>query len=93
MREDRDRAGKDTRPIAVRSQTVLEGAEKEIYEYCDRVRNFCSIFHYLKMCHPQDSIDEENLRNFLKYLIDSRLMLEDGDHYLSLAIPSSSAFL
>jgi ribosomal peptide maturation radical SAM protein 1 len=77
----------DTRPISIQPKTILEGAEKTVYKYCDKVRNLSSILHYLQRCYPEYFINEENLKNFLEYLVNLKIMLEDNGHYLSLAIP------
>jgi len=69
------RKGKD--PMTHR----LQGASREIYLFCDRNRSFRSIARRF------DRQGEDRLRAFLRMMQDKRLLYEENDRYLSLAVP------
>ena len=59
----------------------LQGTSREIYLFCDRNRSFRSIVQRF------DRQGEDRLRTFLRMLQGKRLLFEEDDRYLSLAVP------
>jgi ribosomal peptide maturation radical SAM protein 1 len=78
----------DTRSDACAPEFKLTGPEKAVYEYCDELRSFPVIGQFLAQECPGVAFDENSLGVFLESLIENRLMVSDGTHYLSLAIRS-----
>ena len=60
----------------------LQGTSREIYLFCDRNRSFRSIARRF------DRQGEDRLRAFLRMMQDKRLLFEERDRYLSLAVPA-----
>nr|UXE45383.1 hypothetical protein Hi04_10k_c4711_00029 [uncultured bacterium] len=74
----------DRRPGAARARTVLDGAERAIYEFCDEAHRLEAIArHLIERGYP---IEEATLRRLLEQWVEERLMLRDGDWFLSLAV-------
>ncbi len=69
------------RPHAPTLTHRLEGTSRSIYLYCDTVRSLQEIFSRFK------GVSKEQGLSFLKMMVQKRLMAEEGDSYLSLAIP------
>jgi hypothetical protein len=59
----------------------LEGRSREIYRFCKRPRGL------LRILARFPGLSEEALRPFLRMMVEKRLMAEEGDRYLSLAVP------
>ena len=60
--------------------------EKAIYEYCDAAHLLQAIHgHLLELGY---AVDKEALRRRLKGWVEDRLMLGEGDRFLSLAVPA-----
>lgn len=78
----------DTRPNAVRQRTVLKGWRKELYDFCEVARSMRSIERWLKENAPEVLLCE--VQEWLQRLVKLRLMVAEGDQYLSLAIPAAS---
>jgi ribosomal peptide maturation radical SAM protein 1 len=79
----------DFRAGARQTVTILSGAERALYIYCDQHRSRQKIDQFLAAL-PVAHVDVDEL---LYRLVESRLMLHLDDRYLSLAIPASSAKL
>lgn len=74
----------DRRPGAVEPQTILVGVERAVYEYCDEVHHVEAIErHLIELGHP---LGEAAVRQLLERWSARRLMLQDGDWFLSLAV-------
>lgn len=79
----------DNRPLApdapaATRRIVLRGVQADIYAFCDKHRSFKSI---LESCNKSGkSIDESRLRDLLQVLVANKLMFEENDHYLALAV-------
>jgi hypothetical protein len=79
----------DNRPLgaensAATRRIVLRGTHADIYAFCDKHRSFKSI---LESCNANGhSMDESTLRGFLQGLVSNKLMFEENEHYLSLAV-------
>lgn len=76
----------DTRSDAILPGFSLSGAEAVAYEYCDEMRTAASVTHYLGRLFPDAGYTQEAITLFLDSLIDNKLMVGDGEHYLSLAL-------
>lgn len=60
----------------------LKGLQREIYEFCDDIRDRVSLDSFVceRAGHDVD------LEPFLEQMVDYQLMLKEGNHYLSLAV-------
>ena len=76
----------DTRQNACNMKYELSGAEKSIYDYCDEIRTLISIRQHLQKEYNESHILDQEIKNHLQFLVTNRLMVTDGDHYLSLAL-------
>lgn len=68
-------------PIA----TVLEGTEKVLYEACDSIRSISEIFAEATVSDP--SLSTERIIELLDDLVARKIMIREGNKYLSLAVP------
>jgi ribosomal peptide maturation radical SAM protein 1 len=74
----------DRRPGAAQARRELVGLEKAAYEYCDEAHSLHAIYrHLLRLGH---AVDREALRLRLGGWVADRLMVCDGDWFLSLAV-------
>ncbi len=73
----------DTRPCAVQDIWVLDGLEADLYLYCDSMKSFPSVALYARSTPYCASF--EQTERILDGLIRRKLMIRDGDTYLSLA--------
>jgi ribosomal peptide maturation radical SAM protein 1 len=62
----------------------LEGASREVYLDCDRARSLA------RLAARFPALGEDRLRGFLRMMVEKRLMYEEGDRFLSLAVPLRS---
>ncbi len=74
----------DTRPVATAPEVTLSGVEADIYEFCDGIRSRDQIAQWLR--EQGRPLDDERLRATLDDLVQRRLMINEGQSYLSLAI-------
>lgn len=81
----------DNRKCAIRRHVVLNGIDREVYNYCDRVRSCANVTRRLAKMFPHAKLTQQRIKTFLKALVSYRLMVNTGDRYLSLAIRSSPA--
>ena len=81
----------DTRSDAVRSQVMLSGLDREVYEFCDRVRSFESVVKHLRRTFSDREIKESQVYKFLQSLLLNKLMVKNKESYLSLAIRAHPA--
>jgi len=76
----------DRRPGAEQARIELTGMEKAVYEYCDKAHTLQAIHgHLLELGY---AVDKEALRRRLEGWVEDRLMLREGDRFLSLAVPA-----
>lgn len=78
----------DTRSDASRQYVILRGIDREVYEYCDKLRSLQSIHKHVKDILPKRPFTLGQIRDFLQSLVDNKLMVTDGSRYLSLALRS-----
>ncbi len=76
----------DSRTVALKPNYTLYGVDREVYLYCDTVRSLPSIMKYLKIKYPKSHFSETQIIKFLNALENNKLMISDGNYYLSLAI-------
>lgn len=76
----------DTRPTRRHSQIALNGIQREIYDYCDIKKSFREIMEFLNSCYKITPDDELWVQQFLKQMLDWRLMIRENEYYLNLAI-------
>ena len=73
----------DTKPRYRRLR--LRGLSAEIYLYCDEQHSVSAICRMLEQKTGKE-VDETDVRSLLKSLVDQRVMVTEGDKYLSLAV-------
>jgi len=79
----------DFRAGASQTVTILRGAERALYLYCDQYRSRSKINSFWEGLEaPHVDLDE-----LLDRLVETRMMIELDERYLSLAIPASLAKL
>jgi ribosomal peptide maturation radical SAM protein 1 len=59
----------------------LEGVTAQIYDFCHEIRSF-----HLILLHIRHNVDKNDVIDQLNFLVDSNLMLNEGDNYLSIAV-------
>jgi ribosomal peptide maturation radical SAM protein 1 len=75
----------DRRPGSTRARLELEGMEKAAFEHCDKAHSLQAIHrHLLEVGY---GLDREALRHRLEGWVAERLMVRDGEWFLSLAVP------
>lgn len=84
----------DNRPLAPQSgatarKTTLRGLAAHVYLFCDEHRSFKAIREMLDNQNGT-AIDPEVMRAMLHQLVSAKLMFEEGDRYLSLAVHRKS---
>jgi hypothetical protein len=76
----------DTRPNALHRRVGMNGVQREIYELCDHRRHFQAILKSIGERYVLPAGFESWVCDFLTQMVDWRLMVREGDEYLSLAI-------
>ncbi|MFN0111141.1 MAG: RiPP maturation radical SAM C-methyltransferase [Blastocatellia bacterium] len=78
----------DMRPVALDRLTVLTGLKKLVYLACDQVS---AVKQITELCQSQHTaaVSEAEIRDILNDLTAKKLMLRQGNAYLSLAVASS----
>lgn len=76
----------DTRSGATVPELTLNGLEREVYEFCDQAHAGPKIVAHLRRAFPDVEFDDRNVYAFLDSLVGNRLMVTDGESYLSLAL-------
>jgi ribosomal peptide maturation radical SAM protein 1 len=61
----------------------LQGTSRKVYLYCENQRSMNSILSKFP------GLGEEKVGPFLRMMVEKRLMFNEGDRYLSLAVPSN----
>jgi len=61
----------------------LNGTSREIYLFCETQRTLSSISSRFS------GLGEEKILPFLRMMVDKKLMFNEKDRYLSLAVPGS----
>jgi len=75
----------DMRPIASRSLTVLQGADRLLFKACDAIADIRQLAATLSALGVSRTHDE--IESMLAPLVDSGLIVRDGGRYLALAVP------
>jgi len=78
----------DSRPIAKRSVTILNGLPKICYQACDQESNLPMIHRKIEGMTKR-KIDVEAIGDCLDDLTEKKLILRQGNSYLALAVPRS----
>jgi hypothetical protein len=76
----------DTRKCAVRRHTLLSGIDRDVYDYCDKVRSCSAVSQHLNSTFTNVKLTQRHIKTFLDTLVAHRLMVSTRDRYLSLAI-------
>lgn len=76
----------DMRSGASVRELKLAGLERAAYEFCDEVHSGAKVVAHLRGTFPDVALDERGVRAFLDSLVANRLMVTDGENYLSLAL-------
>lgn len=69
----------------------LNRIQSLIYTYCDERRSFASILKMLES-HVKEAAHKEAIEGLLTQFVNKRLMMQEGDQYLSLAVRHTSAY-
>lgn len=80
----------DHRSSARLRRMVLRGAQKEIYEYCGRIRTLSSVLAHVRDQYSRVPFRERDVRDFLEGMVSLNLMAGEEQHYLSLAVPCAT---
>jgi hypothetical protein len=90
LREEEGCAGiRDTRADALRDWRPLSRVEAAVYRACDDICERDSLTALLAEELPAESRLEAQIDEALSSFIAERLMIRDGDRYLSLALPET----
>lgn len=79
----------DNRPVATSPMHIIAGVRKWIYEYCDDIRNTEQIKLWLKKKHRR-VLDEVSIRKILAEFLSNKLMIQENNKYLSIAVMTYS---
>jgi len=82
----------DTRPNALHRRIALDGLAREIYELCDQRRRFRTLLEWSAAHYVLPAGFDNWLRAFLDQMIQWRVMISEGDEYLSLAVFDGPGF-
>ncbi len=87
----------DNRPLTPESntaarRTTLRGLAAQAYLFCDEHRSFKAIQEMLCK-ESRNELDPEQIRAMLQQLVSARLMFEEDDRYLSLAVHKKSQYM
>lgn len=80
----------DTRPDRAPSRYRLGALEREVYELCGEIRGRAALLAHLRERLPAEAGVEAGLDAFLAQMVHARLMLREGDQFLSLALPAGT---
>jgi len=80
----------DFRPNSSHCLTILSGVQKRIYQFCDQIHSRSEIADVVNKHNDDSSSSMFELEGFLAKMIEDRLMIKEGDTYLSLAVSVSS---
>ena len=80
----------DTRRPGDPTQIVLVEPLSIIYSCCDEAKAVTSIQQQLTDSGTNFGMTLQQLREELERMVDQRLMIREGEHYLSLAVPSQA---
>lgn len=80
----------DSRSDATAREFIFSGMEKEAYEYCGSLHLGTTLTKHLRKKFPELQFGEKEVVGFLDSLVANRLMVSDGERFLSLAIPVES---
>lgn len=81
----------DLRPGATLPVIIVSGLRRALYLACDSAQNLTSL-HEIARAQSNVPVERSQVEAFLQSLVDSRLMLRDGNRYLSLAIPVGQGY-
>jgi len=77
----------DSRPNASSSRTTLFGWRRDVYDYCDRIRSSRMITDMMERDHS--SVSQAEVNDYLQQLVSKKLMAQDQDQFLSLAVDTN----
>ncbi len=78
----------DSRSESVGTEFHLSGSQKDVYEFCDSCKSKTMILTFLKEKQSMEPLSESDLVTFLEKMVNNRLMITDGEKFLSIALPS-----
>jgi ribosomal peptide maturation radical SAM protein 1 len=76
---------RDSRPVATYPELSVTGIAARIYEYCDRAQTLSRIVEVMKES-VEEGVTEEQVSRILEEFINRKLMVQEGNRYLSLAV-------
>ena len=76
---------KDNRPVATWPEMMVTGIAVRIYEYCDKAQSLARIVEMVSQ-FAESEVSEDQVTGILEELIAKKLMVREGNRYLSLAV-------
>lgn len=76
---------RDSRPVATYPELSVTGIAAHIYEYCDKAQTLARIVEVMKESGEED-VTEEEVSRILEDFINRKLMVQEGNRYLSLGV-------
>lgn len=74
------------RRTPVERRFALEGWQKDVYAFCEQARPARAVHRFVEQQNPPPAVDAQGVDAFLAEMLRQRLMVQDGDWYLSLAV-------
>ena len=75
----------DSRPVAVWPELVVTGLAAYVYEYCDKAQTLPRTLEVMREL-VGDEVTEEQVTQILHEFLRRKLMVQEGNRYLSLAV-------
>ncbi|MDQ1640572.1 MAG: hypothetical protein QOF62_3911 [Pyrinomonadaceae bacterium] len=75
---------RDSRAVATWPEWIVTGTAARIYEYCDKAQSLARIVDVMKQSDAEMS--EDDVSRILDDFISRKLMVQEGNRYLSLAV-------
>jgi ribosomal peptide maturation radical SAM protein 1 len=76
---------RDSRPVATYPELSVTGMAARIYEYCDKAQTLARIVEVMKES-SEEGVTEEQVSRILDEFINRKLMVQEGNRFLSLAV-------
>ncbi len=78
----------DERPVAVQEMTIFTGLQRDLYLACDEAQSVSQLQRRVTT-HTGQAATPEEIEHWLQPMLANKLMLQEGQRFLSLAIPAA----
>jgi magnesium-protoporphyrin IX monomethyl ester (oxidative) cyclase len=78
----------DGRPVAVQETTIFTGLQRDLYLACDEAQSISQLQRRVTAQTGQAAAPDE-IEQLLQTMLTNKLMLQEGQRFLSLAIPAA----